>query len=229
MSDIESPSIHNAGHRARLRERFLAAPAALPGYEQLELLLTFALGRRDVKPIAKSLIERFGSLGAVLDAAPHEIASVRGAGPASAVLIKLVKEISAASLHERMRKKPFLSSPRAVADFVTARIGGLPHEAFMVVFLNVQNEVIGSDVINEGTVDQVAVYPRRILEAALRQHAGALILAHNHPSGYTDPSEEDKRLTETLRTTARALDIRVLDHLVVGRGGYFSFAERGLL
>lgn len=228
MSDVSTPSAH-AGHRARLRERFLAAPTALPGYELLELLLTFALGRRDVKPIAKQLLEHFGSLGAVFDAAPHEIAAVPGTGPASAVLIKVAKEIAAASLAERLRKKPFLSSPRAVADFVTARIGGLPHEAFMVLFLNVQNEVLGSEVINEGTVDQVAVYPRRILEAALQRHAGALILAHNHPSGYTEPSDEDKRLTETLRTTARALDIRVLDHLVVGRGGYFSFAERGLL
>lgn len=228
MSDIVSTPL-NAGHRARLRERFLTAPAALPGYELLELLLTYSLGRRDVKPIAKRLIARFGGLAAVLDAAPHEIAAVDGAGPASAVLIKVVKELSASALAERIQKKPFLSSPRAVADFAVARIGGLPHEAFMVIFLNVQNEVLGSDVVNEGTVDQVAVYPRRILEAALARHAAGLILAHNHPSGYTDPSDEDKRLTETLKTTARALDIRVLDHLVVGRGGYFSFAERGLL
>ena len=228
MSDIASPS-SNTGHRARLRERFLTAPAALPGYELLELLLTFSLGRRDVKPIAKALISRFGSLRGVIEAAPHELTSVDGAGPASAVLIKLVREISAASLAERIQKKPFLSSPRAVADFAIARIGGLPHEAFMVIFLNVQNEVLGSDVVNEGTVDQVAVYPRRILEGALSRHAAGIILAHNHPSGYTEPSDEDKRLTETLRATARALDIRVLDHLVVGRSGYFSFAERGLL
>lgn len=228
MSDIVS-SPFNAGHRARLRERFLNAPGALPGYELLELLLTYALGRRDVKPIAKRLIERFGSLSAVLDAAPHEISAVPGAGPACAVLIKVAKEISAAGLAERLHKKSFLSSPRAVADFARARIGGLPHEAFMVIFLNVQNEILGSAVVNEGTVDQVAVYPRRILEAALARHAAGLILAHNHPSGYTDPSEEDRRLTETLKTTARALDIRVLDHLVVGQGGYVSFAERGWL
>lgn len=227
MSDTQTPP--HAGHRARLRERFLVSPAALPGYELLELLLTFVHGRRDVKPVAKRLIERFGGLASVLDAAPHEIASVEGAGPAAATLIRVVREINAAALAEGIRKKPFLSSPRAVADFATARIGGLPHEAFMVIFLNVQNEVLASEVINEGTVDQVAVYPRRILQAALARHAAGVILAHNHPSGYTEPSDEDKRLTETLRSTARALDIRVLDHLVVGRGGYFSFAERGLL
>jgi DNA repair protein RadC len=228
MSDVDAPAA-NEGHRARLRERFLTAPAALPGYELLELLLTFSLGRRDVKPIAKRLIGRFGSLGGVLDASPHEIAAVEGAGPASAVLIRVVKELGSAAMAEGLRKKPFLSSPKAVADYARARIGGLPHEAFMVIFLNVQNEVLGSEVVNEGTVDQVAVYPRRILQAALARHAAGVILAHNHPSGYTDPSDEDKRLTETLKGTARALDIRVLDHLVVGRGGYFSFAERGLL
>lgn len=230
MSFVDSPSADpHGGHRARLRERFLSAPAVLPGYELLELLLTFAVARRDVKPIAKRLLARFGSVAGVLEAAPHEITAVEGAGTATAVLVRVVKEMSAMAMSERMLSKPFLSSPQAVADYARARIGGLPHEAFMVIYLNVQNEVLSSDVINEGTVDQVAVYPRRILQAALARHAAGIILAHNHPSGYTDPSEEDKRLTETLKSTARALDIRVLDHLVVGRGGYFSFAERGLL
>ena len=222
-------SPHYHGHRARLREKFLAAPTALRDYELLELLLTFSLGRRDVKPIAKRLIDSFGSLSAALDAAPAEIAGVDGAGPATAVLLRLVREVGVAVLDERMREKPFLSSPRAVADYARRRIAGLPHEAFMAVFLNVQNEIIGSEVVNEGTVDQVAVYPRRIIESALARHAAGLVLAHNHPSGHTDPSDEDKRLTELVRTTARALDIRVLDHLVVGRSGYFSFAESGLL
>lgn len=220
---------HFHGHRARLRERFLATPSGLRDYELLELLLTFSVGRRDVKPVAKRLIERFGGLCGVLDAAPAELAAVEGAGPASAVLARLVRELATAALHERMKSKPFLSSPGAVADYARLRIAGLPHEAFMAIYLNVQNEVIGSEVVNEGTVDQVAVYPRRIIEGALARHAAGLILAHNHPSGYTDPSDEDKRLTELIRATARALDIRVLDHLVVGRGGYFSFAERGLL
>ncbi|MBV9080170.1 MAG: DNA repair protein RadC [Elusimicrobia bacterium] len=219
---------HYLGHRARLRERFLDAPAALRDYELLELLLTFSIGRRDVKPIAKRLIDRFGGLRGVVDASPAELRAA-GAGPATAVLVRLIKEMSAAYLEEKIRKKPFLSSPRAVADFARMRIAGLPHEAFMVIFLNVQNEVLDSEIINEGTVDQVAVYPRRILESALARHAAGLVLAHNHPSGYTEPSEEDRRLTETLRQTARALDIRVIDHLVVGQGGHCSFAERGWL
>ena len=124
---------------------------------------------------------------------------------------------------------PTISSEGTDAASGSLRIAGLPHEAFMVIFLNVQNEIIGSDVVNEGTVDQVAVYPRRIIEGALARHAAGLILAHNHPSGHTEPSDEDRRLTDLIRTTARALDIRVLDHLVVGRGGFGSFAERGWL
>ncbi len=99
----------------------------------------------------------------------------------------------------------------------------------MVIFLNTQNELIDHAIINEGTVDQVAVYPRRILERALAHHAAGLIIVHNHPSGYTDPSEEDKRLTRTLKDLAKLLDIRLLDHLIVGRNGYFSFLERGLI
>ncbi len=220
---------HYLGHRTRLRERFLATPAGLRDYELLELLLTFSVGRRDVKPLAKSLIGTFGSLAGVCDASPSEVSVVPGVGPASAALIRLVREMATSVLSERMRSKPFLSSPGAVADYARLRIAGLPHEAFMAIYLNVQNEVIGSEVVNEGTVDQVAVYPRRIIEGALARHAAGVILAHNHPSGYTDPSDEDKRLTDLIRTTARALDIRVLDHLVVGRGGFFSFAEKGLL
>jgi DNA repair protein RadC len=220
---------HYHGHRARLRERFLSTPAALKDYELLELLLTFSVGRRDVKPVAKRLIERFGGLAGVFDAAPAELAAVDGAGPASAVLARLVRELATAMLSERMKSRPFLSSPGAVADYARLRIAGLPHEAFMAIYLNVQNEIIGSEIVNEGTVDQVAVYPRRIIEGALGRHAAGLILAHNHPSGYTEPSDEDKRLTDLIRGTARALDIRLLDHLVVGRGGFFSFAERGLL
>jgi len=190
---------HYHGHRARLRERFLAVPSGLRDYELLELLLTFSLGRRDVKPTAKALVDAFGSLAGVFDAAPAELAAVSGTGPASAVLVRLVREIATALLAEGMRRKPFLSSPRAVADYARLRIATLPHEAFMAVYLNVQNEIIGSEVVNEGTVDQVAVYPRRIIEGALARHAAGLILAHNHPSGHTEPSEEDKRLTDLIR------------------------------
>jgi DNA repair protein RadC len=216
------------GHRHRLRERFRKAYAdGLHDYEMLELLLSYAIPRKDVKPIAKNLIERFGGLNGTLDADPAEIERIPEMGAASATLIKLVKEMGGLYLSRRMEKRDLMTSPQRVIQFAMMKLAGLPHEAFMAIFLNVQNELIDHAVVNEGTVDQVAVYPRRIVEMALSCHAAGLIVVHNHPSGYTDPSEEDKRLTRALADAARFLDIRLLDHIVVGRHGHFSFAERG--
>jgi DNA repair protein RadC len=150
-------------------------------------------------------------------------------GATSATLIRLVKELCSAYLAERMKGRDALSSPDAVVDFARMKLAGLPHEAFMVVYLNVKNEVIEHEIIHEGTVDRAVVYPRRVVEAALANHAAALILVHNHPSGDPDPSPEDKRLTRSITEAARTVDIRVLDHLIVGRGRYFSFHENQLL
>lgn len=218
------------GHRQRLKERF--SKARLEGmhdYEALELLLIYAIPRKDVKPIAKTLIDRFGSLNGVLDAAPEELRQIAEVGAHSATLIKLVKEIGGMYLAGRMAGKDLLTSPERVVNFATMKLAGLPHEAFMAIFLNTQNEVLASEVINEGTVDQVAVYPRRIVEKALAHHASGLIIVHNHPSGYTDPSDEDKRLTRSLKEAAQLLDVRLLDHIIVGANGYFSFLERGVI
>ena len=224
--DPENP----AGHRQRLRQKFHQAGAAgLHDYEVLELLLTHALARRDVKPLAKNLLSRFHSLAGVMDASLDELRQTPGTGLSTALLIKLVKEMGVLYLAEGMRKKDILSSPRLVAQFAAVKLAGLPHEAFMAVFLNIQNEILHHEVLFEGTVDQVAVYPRRVIETALRHHAAAFVLTHNHPSGHTQPSEEDKRLTWALRDTGRALDLRLLDHLIVGKNGYFSFREQGLL
>ena len=223
---MSSDAVHVIGHRQRLRERFNKAYTdGMHDYEVLELLLTFSIPRRDVKPVAKKLIERFGGLSAVLDADPVKLE----VGPASTTLIKLVKEVCGLYLAGRMEKKDLLTSPERVISFSRMKLSGLPHEAFMVIFLNTQNEILKHEIVNEGTVDQVAVYPRRILEMALSHHAAGLIIVHNHPSGYTDPSEEDKRLTTSLKDAARIFDIRILDHIIVGKNGYFSFVERGLL
>lgn len=221
---------NNIGHRHRLRERFEKAYAdGMHEYEVLELLLTYAIPRRDVKPIAKNLIQRFGNLNGVLDASLAELREVDSMGAQSSLLIKLIKEMNALYLSGRMANQDVMASPQRVVDFSRTRLAGLPHEAFMAIFLSTQNQVMGHEIINEGTVDQVAVYPRRIIEKAIQRHAAALIIVHNHPSGFTDPSEEDKNLTRTLRNAAAVLDIRVLDHLIVGKGGHFSFLERGLL
>jgi DNA repair protein RadC len=217
-------------HRKRLREKFLKAGSeGLHDYELLELLLTFAIPRLDVKPPAKRLIERFGSLNGVLDGSQAELADVRGVGPTSAILIRLVKELFSAYLAERMEGKDVLSSPRAVVDFARVKLAGLPHEAFMVIFLNVKNRVIEHEVLQEGTVDRAIVYPRQIIKAALTHKAAGLILSHNHPSGDPEPSQEDKHLTRSIIEAARTVEIKVLDHIIVGKNGYFSFQENRLL
>jgi DNA repair protein RadC len=217
------------GHRQRLREKFrLAGAEKMPSYEALELLLTFAVTRKDVKPIAKALLEKFGDLRGVMNASFDELRRFPDLGPASATLIKLVKDLCGIYLFEQAKEKSALTSPERVLRFAQMKLGGLPHEAFMVIFLNIQNEILHHDILNEGTVDQVAVYPRRIIEKALACHAAGVILAHNHPSGYTDPSEEDKRLTRVIREAGRLIDLKVVDHLIVGANGYFSFTEKGL-
>ncbi|MGQ9630187.1 MAG: RadC family protein [bacterium] len=221
---------HYIEHRKRLRERFQKAGAeGFHDYELLELLLTYAISRKDVKPIAKELIERFGSLSGVLDAGQGELESVPHLGPISATLIRLVKELCGAYLAEGMKHRDSLSSPQAVVDFARAKLAGLPYEAFMAIYLNVKNEVIKYEIIHEGTVDRAVIYPRRIVEGALANHAAGLILVHNHPSRHFEPSEEDKHLTRAIAEAARTVDVRILDHIVVGKDGYFSFAEGDLL
>lgn len=225
-----SEKVHYLGHRERLRERFQrAGPGALHDYELLELLLTYAIPRKDVKGLAKELIGRFGGLGGVLDASQRELESVRGMGPRSATLVRLVKELCAAYLSEKIEGRDALSSPRAVVDFARAKLAGLPHEAFMVIYLNAKNEVLGHEIIHEGTLDRAVIYPRRVIESALARRAAGLILVHNHPSGHPEPSAEDRNMTRAIYEAARAVEIRLLDHLVVGKLGYFSFAESRLL
>lgn len=221
---------HYVGHRDRLRERFQkAGTEGLHDYELIELLLTYAVPRKDVKPIAKSLLKRFGSLAAMMDASQHELEQVPEVGPASATLIRLVKQLCVAYLAEKMKHKDALSSPEAVVDFARMKLAGLPHEAFMIIYLNAKNEAIGHEIIHEGTVDRAIIYPRRVIESALAHHAAGLILVHNHPSGHPDPSEEDKRLTRAMVDAARAIDLRVLDHIVIGKQDHFSFLEAHVL
>ena len=221
---------HWWGHRERLRERFLRAGAkGLQDYELLELLLSYAIPRKDVKPQAKELLRRFGSLAGVMDASPEEVQEVKGIGPRAATLLRLAKEMGEVYLGERMRGVDVLSSPSRVVDFCLFRLKGEGEEKFMVIYLNVKNEVMDYEVIQEGTVDRSVVYPRRVAEKALRRRAASVIVVHNHPSGHPDPSPEDRRITRELVEALRPLEIRLLDHIIVGKRGYFSFREKGIL
>jgi DNA repair protein RadC len=222
----EKPHYHE--HRKRLRERFRKGQG-LADYELMELLLTFAIPRRDVKPTAKRLLKRFGGISGVMDATERELRECEGVGEASALLIRLVKELFLAYTREGMVRRDVLSSPEAVLEFLRTHLSGCGNEVFMVLYLNVKNEVIGHESISEGTVDRVAVYPRRVVEAALLNGASSIILVHNHPTGHVEPSQEDIALTRAVVEAAGALGIKVLDHIIVGGKNHLSLREKNLM
>jgi DNA repair protein RadC len=227
-SRTEKPHYH--GHRARLRARFLQGGAAtLQDYELLELLLTFAIPYSDVKPLTKNLIAHFGSFGQVLDAPPEALTEFMGLKEYSATLIHLVKACHEIYLKEEALKRQRIPSLDVLVDYCRTAMGGLKDEQFRVLYLNSQNEIIAEEILQEGTVNQTVVYPRKILELALKHKATGLILVHNHPSGNPTPSASDKELTQTVVKASRALNLTVHDHLIISRHGYFSLAEHDML
>lgn len=226
----KSDKPHYYGHRQRLRNRFLQGGSrALQDYELLELLLTFAIPYSDVKPLAKQLIQRFGSFTRVLDATPEALMEVQGVRDYSATLIRLVKACAEYYLKEEVLERPRISSLSALVDYCRTAMGGLPDEQFRVIFLNSQNEIIAEEIVQEGTVNQTVVYPRKVLELALKHKASGLILVHNHPSGNLTPSAADLELTRSLVKASRSLNLTVHDHLIISRQGHFSLAEKNLL
>jgi DNA repair protein RadC len=220
---------HRNGHRRRLRERFETAPRVLPDYELLELLLTCAIPRRDVKPLAKALLVHFGSFKNVLDATPSDLGAVPGAGPRTAAFLGAIRSSIERYMSSRAAEADALTSPEAVAAYCRAALEGLKNEVFEVIYLTTRNRVIRMERLSEGTIDQTAVYPRRLVEGALARRAAGVVLVHNHPSGDPSPSAEDKALTRRLVAAARLVDLAVLDHVIVGDGRHFSFREAGLL
>jgi DNA repair protein RadC len=228
-SDKPAPP-HYHGHRQRLRDRFLAnGLESFRDYEILELLLTFAIPFSDVKPLAKRLLADFGSFAAVLDATPEELVKISGMGEYSATLLRLVKGCAEYYLKEQAIKRRSIPSLPVLVDYCRTSMGGLKDEEFRVIFLNSQNEIIAEETIQEGTVDQTVVYPRKVLEGALKYKATGLILVHNHPSGKLTPSTADRELTRAIIQAARPLAIVVHDHLIIAKQGYYSMAEHHLL
>lgn len=221
---------HYHGHRQRLKEKYATAPpGALYDYEMLELLLSYAIPRKDVKPLAKTLLQRFSSLKGMMDAPEGELIAVPGIGSHAATLIRLVREMGTRYLKEEARGKIQISCTTELINYCQSALGGLKDERFCVIYLNAQNRMIDMEVIEEGIVNQAVVYPRKVLENTLKRKASAIILVHNHPSGQVKPSDADVRLTQTIREAAKTLDILVHDHLIVGENKFFSFREEGLI
>ena len=231
---MSSAAVHNAhdhhGHRDRLRARFVKAGAeGIADYELLELLLFSALPRRDVKPLAKTLIREFGSFGRVMNAELHELIKVKGISENTAILIKTVQAAARIMLKEQISGRPVLSSWRALLDYLHLSMAFEKNEHFRVLFLNRKNELISDEVQQTGTVDHTPVYPREIIRRALELGATAIILIHNHPSGDAEPSSSDISMTEEIVRAAAALEVTVHDHLIIAQNGYTSFKSLGLL
>ena len=221
---------HYIQHRRRLRERFRETGfEGFKDYEALELILTYAIPRRDVKPIAKELIRRFGDFQGVLDAPYEDLLKTSGMGENAATFLNLMKSSASLYLKQVLKRKKGISGTSDLLDYCRVEMRGLRDEQFRAIFLNSQNEIIADEVMQEGTVDQSVVYPRKVMERALYYKASAMIFVHNHPSGSIKPSREDITLTETLKQAAKSLQLRVHDHLIISKNGYFSFLESGLL
>ena len=230
MSGAKSSRPHYAGHRARLRERFLKSGGeALADYELLELLLFQALPRRDTKPLAKALIDRFGSYAEVLSADADALREVSGVGDAVVAALKTVQAAALRLMHDELMDKPVLSSWQALVDYCRAAMAREKTEQFRLLYLNRKNVLIADEVQQRGTVDQTAVYPREVVRRALELGATAIIMVHNHPSGDPTPSRGDIEMTNEVKEAGEKLGIVLHDHIVVARGGASSFKSMGLL
>jgi len=214
----------------RPREKLLARGAgALADTELLALLLRTGLPGHDVFALSAQVLAEFDGFAGLLQARAQDFARIKGLGPAKRAELAAVMEMARRALAQQVREAPVFDHPGRVKDFVALHLGGRPQEVFAVLFLDGQHRLIRCQEMFTGTLTQTSVYPREVVKAALAHNAGAVILAHNHPSGVAEPSRADEFLTRTLREALALVDVRVLDHLVVGRGQVVSLAERGLL
>jgi DNA repair protein RadC len=215
---------HYFGHRERLRARFAEAGGdALPDYELLELVLFRSLPRRDVKPIAKELIRRFGTFAEVLSAPPARLMETTGVGESVVADLKVVEAAGRRLAKGAVAKRPVLSSWSAVIDYCRAAMAFADKEQFRLLFLDKRNALIADEVQQSGTIDHTPVYPREVVKRALELSASALILVHNHPSGDPTPSAADIKMTREIAEVAKPLGIVIHDHIIVGREGHASF------
>jgi len=221
---------HYRGHRQRLRDRFRSGgTTALADYELLELLLFRAMPRRDVKPYAKALIQKFGSFAQVITASPARLMEVPGIGEAAVIELKIVEAAAQSLARGAVAQKPVLSSWSSVLDYCRTAMAFAEREEFRVLFLDKRNMLIGDEVQQRGTVDHTPVYVREVVRRALELSSTAIIMVHNHPSGDPTPSHADIAMTLEVVKAAKPLGIQIHDHIIVGRNGHASFRALKLI
>ena len=218
------------GHRARMRTRLLTAgPDALADHEMLEMLLFLALPRRDTKPEARLLLDRFGSFEAVISAVPAQLMAVEGVSEAGAAALKLVQGASLRLLRDTIREKPILKDWNRLLDYLIAALAHERVEQARVLFLDAKNRLLADEIQGRGTINHTMVYPREIVRRALELNALAIILVHTHPSGDPEASREDMAMTKNVQRAAAALGIALLDHIIIAGTRWVSFQREGWL
>lgn len=232
LPKIEQPreKYKGAGHRKRLRNRFLQG--GLEGfldYEIIELLLTLGTPRRDCKQMAKEVIKKFGGLRGALDASFEELQQIKRIGPLNAFGVKLFQAIAERYAKEKVPKKISLTCPEAVTLYLRKKIGGMKKEHFFILSMDTRNNWIKEKIISVGTLNANLVHPREVFKEAIDARAASVIVAHNHPSGDTEPSEDDLTITKRLAEAGKILGIEVADHIIVTKSGFFSFKEHKLI
>lgn len=215
---------------ARPREKLLAlGPAALADAELVALLLRTGLKGTPVLTLAQQVLDAFGGTAGLLHADAAALKRIKGLGPAKRAELAAVVELARRSLRQRLAERPAFDSPGAVRDYLQLQLAAREREVFAVLFLDAQHRLLSFDEMFRGTLAQTSVYPREVVKRAMALNAAAVILAHNHPSGVAEPSRADEFLTQSLKSALALVDVRVLDHFVIGQGQVVSFAERGLL
>lgn len=225
----EQKDRHYLGHRQRLKKKLIDNPGSLEDYEVLELLLGYALPRRDTKPLAKAVLKEFGSLRGALAASRNDLEKIPGIGKGISTFWTLWQEFWARSEQSGLPEKVMLNTPEKVVRLARSRINFLRNEEFWIILVDNKNRLISFEKVSQGIVDQAVVYPRAIISRALALDAGGIILAHNHPGGDPQPSSQDIELTKKVQQIAAELNLRILDHVIIAEDNYFSFQDQAII
>lgn len=231
MSAEEVKKKQYLGHHKRLRDRFIKSGlVGFHDYEVLELLLTYIFPNRDTKPIAKDLLAKFKTLAGVFSADSEELQEIKGVGERTAVYLKLLNDTLGFVFEERARNEEIQFTKTAqLFEYFKATIGNKKNEVMRVVYLDSQNGLINAENLSEGTISEAVAFPRKIVEGALKYHAFSVIIAHNHPGGMAEPSDNDDKITEQIKNALQTVGIRLQDHLVITGNEYFSYRKTGYL
>ncbi len=219
----------NKGHRQRLKDKFFANPKSLFDYEILEMLLFYVIPRKDTKPLAKKLLAKFGTIKAVISASDKELRKIKEIGKAVAIFFILLREVFSRISLQPLKEKVIIQSDQDVITYFANELSSKKKEEFRALFINNSNRLIAEESLQRGTVDQVFIYRREVVEKALEYRSSAIIIVHNHPSGNPNPSREDIMITKDLNVTLEKLGIKLLDHIIIAENSSYSFASHNLL